>query len=169
MAHDDIELVAVHDEQAASVGRLMEVAAADFDAAEMRTEIVAQELVMVSRQIDHPRAFSGLAENCLGHVVMGLRPVPISLQPPAVDDVADQVDRLGLMMGQEVLQELCLAAAGAEMHVGDEKRSHVADLRLRNHGLSCVALPRKPDSDVHFMTAQKRTHSKPFALLYQAR
>jgi hypothetical protein len=44
------------------------------------------------------------------------------------------------MMGQEVLQQLRLAAAGAKMHIGDEKRSHLADLRLRKHGLSRVAL-----------------------------
>ncbi len=42
---------------------------------------------------------------------------------PAVDDVADQIDRLGFVMAEEVEQLVGLAAARAEMHVGDEQRA----------------------------------------------
>jgi hypothetical protein len=40
-------------------------------------------------------------------------------QLPAVDDVADEVDHLGIMIPQEIEQEMGLAAARTEMHVGD--------------------------------------------------
>ena len=43
------------------------------------------------------------------------------LQPPAVDDVADQIDRLGLVVAQEIDQELGLGRPRAEMDVGDEQ------------------------------------------------
>ena len=50
---------------------------------------------------------------------------------PAVDDVADQIDRVGLVQAEEVEQQLGLAAARAEMDVGDEERAEVAVVRLR--------------------------------------
>jgi len=50
-----------------------------------------------------------------------LRPVPAGAQLPAVDDVADQVDVVGVVAAQEVEQLLGLASARAEMKVGEEQ------------------------------------------------
>jgi len=46
-----------------------------------------------------------------------LRPVPAALQPPAVDDIADEVDLLGIVIAEEIEQQPGLAAAAAEMNV----------------------------------------------------
>ena len=43
--------------------------------------------------------------------------------PPAVDDVADQVERVGVVVAEEVEHQLGLAAARAEVHVRDEDRA----------------------------------------------
>src|SRR5262245_11832928 len=44
-------------------------------------------------------------------------------QLPPVDDVADEIDRIGIVVAQEVEQPIGLAAFGSEMHVGDEQRA----------------------------------------------
>ena len=45
------------------------------------------------------------------------------LQLPAVDDVADEIDGLGVVVAQEVEQPFGLAAARAEMNIGNEERT----------------------------------------------
>ena len=77
---------------------------------------------MVSGDIDDAGALARAPQQLLHHVVVALRPVPGAAQPPAVDDVADEIDRLGLVMAQEVDQELGLGGLRPEMDVGDEKR-----------------------------------------------
>ena len=47
-------------------------------------------------------------------------------QPPPVDDVADQIDGIGVVVAQEVQQQIGLATARAEVNVGNEERSKSA-------------------------------------------
>jgi hypothetical protein len=49
---------------------------------------------------------------------MALRPIPARFQPPAVDDVADQIDRIRIVMAQEFEQEIGLAASRSEKNIG---------------------------------------------------
>src|SRR5262249_52445338 len=72
---------------------------------------------------DDPRAFAGLAQDLLHHVVVSLGPVPCRAQLPAVDDVTDQKDRFGVVNAQKVEQPLGLTATRAKMHVRDEEGS----------------------------------------------
>ena len=60
---------------------------------------------------------------------MRLRPVPARLQRPAVDDIADEVDRVGVVDAQEIEQLVGLRAARAEVHVGN-KQGAKTPLRL---------------------------------------
>jgi len=101
-------LVAMNDEIAPSVGPCMDGAVGYHDAAEMHALEHAQELVVIAGDIGDAGALSGLAQQFLHHVVVGLRPVPASSEAPAIDDVADQKNRLGLVKPQEVDQELGL-------------------------------------------------------------
>ena len=72
-----------------------------IDAAEIVGDITARELVVIAGHEDHACALAGLAQDLLHHVVVALRPVPRSAQLPAVDDVADQVQRLAFGVAQE--------------------------------------------------------------------
>ena len=76
MAHDDVELVAVHDEIALAVGRDVHRVAHDLDAAEAQADELARELVVVARHEDHARAVAHLAQQLLDDVVVRLRPIP---------------------------------------------------------------------------------------------
>ena len=48
---------------------------------------------------------------------MRLQPVPAALQLPAVDDVADEIDGVGLEVAQEGEQPVRLACLGPQMNV----------------------------------------------------
>ena len=86
----------------------------------MSAEIIAQEFVVVAGNVDQPLALARLAQKLLDHVVMGLRPVPAALQLPAVDDVAYEIDRVGLEVAQEGEKPLRLTRLRPEMYVRNE-------------------------------------------------
>jgi hypothetical protein len=65
----------------------------------------------------HPRAAPDFAQQFLDDVVVRLRPVPAGAQPPAVDDIADQVDRVGLDMAEHIQDEMRLAPARAQVQI----------------------------------------------------
>ena len=121
LRHHQVEDVAVHDQIAAAVGALVDGVLHHLDAAEMGAVIAAQEFVVVARDVDDARTLAALAQQFLHHVVMRLRPIPRRAQRPAVDDVADEVNGVGFVVAQEVEQFFGLAAARAEMHVGNEE------------------------------------------------
>ena len=80
---------------------------------------------MVARYIDDAGALARFAQKFLHHIVVRLRPVETGFQRPAVDDVAHQINRVGLMVTQKVEQLSGLTAARAEMDVGDEERTEM--------------------------------------------
>ena len=133
---DAVERVAMHDQQPLAVGGDVDGLVHHLHVAERHAVVVAQRLVVVAGHVDDARALARLAQQLLHHVVVALRPVPAALQAPAVDDVADQVDLVGVVVLQEIEQELGLAAARAQMNVGDEDGAVVIDRRRRLH-LSC--------------------------------
>ena len=110
----------------------------------MGAVIVAQEFVVIAGQIDDARALAGLAQQLLHHVVVGLRPVPARLQLPAVDDVADQIDRVGVVIAQEIEKLLGLATARAEMHIRNKESTELmrAVLNVTMFDLSPVSIAR---------------------------
>jgi hypothetical protein len=52
---------------------------------------------------------------------------------PAVHDVADQIDRVGVMITKEVEEAVGLTAASAEMDVGDEESTVACRAVLKVH------------------------------------
>ena len=59
------------------------------------------------------------------HVAVRVRPVEAAPDAPEVDDVADQIDRVGIDLGQEVEQRRGLRPARAEVDVRQEQGSVV--------------------------------------------
>ena len=123
MLHHDVELIAMDDEQALFIGGHVIGMIGDFDAAENRPDIVARELVVIAGHVNHAGALAHLAQQLLHDIIVGLRPIPTVLEPPAVDHVADEIDRLGIIMFEKIQQKLGLTPARAEMNVGQEKRA----------------------------------------------
>src|SRR5208282_4912510 len=67
-------------------------------------------------------AAADLAQEFLDDVVMRLRPVPAGAEAPAVDDIADQIDRVSLDMAQHIQDKVGLAAARSQVQIREEKR-----------------------------------------------
>ncbi len=57
---------------------------------------------MIAGQVNDARALAGLAQQLLHHVVVGLWASTSALQSPAVDDVADEIDRFRFMDPEKV-------------------------------------------------------------------
>ena len=153
VAHHHVELVAVDHEVAPAVRALVDAALGDLDAAEGGADVVAQELVVVARHVDEVRALAHLAQELLHHVVVRLRPVPARAQLPPVDDVADEVDRVRVVVLQEIEQEGGLAALRPEMQIGQEQRSDADGLRVFTHArLPQMAGGAKPQTHLSLMT-----------------
>ena len=97
----------------------MERLAAHVDVAEREVAELARGFVVIAGDVDDLRAFARLAQDLLHDVVVRLRPEPAFAKLPAVDDVADQVQVFRFVMPQEVEQIRRLAAARAEVDVGE--------------------------------------------------
>ena len=111
----------------------------DVDAAEMRAVIVAQEFVVIARHVDDLGALARLAQHLLHEVVVRLRPVPARLQRPAVDDIANEIDGVGIMAAEEIQQPVGLRAAGPEMDVGDKQSAKAPFGALFTQGVTSHA------------------------------
>ena len=150
-----VEEVAVGDPQPALVGGDVNAVLRDLDAAEGMVDVAACELVVVARNEDDPRALARLAQQLLDHVVVGARPIPRAPQLPAVDDVADEVQRLALRMTQEIEQRCGAAPRRAQVQVGDPQRAHaqhggaVEDRigKVALHDASHAGLRKRRDGD----------------------
>ncbi|GJE62734.1 hypothetical protein MPOCJGCO_4869 [Methylobacterium trifolii] len=147
VAHHHVELVAVDDEVAAPVRRLVDAALGDLDAAEGGADVVAQELVVVAGHVDQPGALAHLAQQLLHHVVVPLRPVPARAELPAVHDVAHEVDRVCVVVLEEVEQQPGLAALGAEMRIGQEQGAD-ADRAVRLGAFRRAGVLSRDDASV---------------------
>jgi len=72
---------------------------------------------MIAWNVDYPSAFARLTQNLLHHVDVLPRPIPVLAQPPAVDDVAEQVCEIGIVVTNEIEQESGLATARTQVDV----------------------------------------------------
>src|SRR5262249_25838407 len=133
MLDHHVEHVAMHHEIAPCIGGFMDRGLDDFDAAEMRSIVVAQKLVVVAGQINDSRTLARLAQEFLHDVVMMLRPEPAGAQLPAVDDIADQINGLGIVITQKLEKLSGLAAASAEMYIRDKQSAEFCCALLGCH------------------------------------
>ena len=105
----------------------------DAHVTEGELAVLSSRLVVVAGDIDHVGALARLAQDLLDHVIVRLRPVPPALKPPAVDDVAYEVEIFAFVLLQEVEQKFGLAAAGAEMNVGQKDCAVTGGLMALDH------------------------------------
>ena len=125
-------MVAMHHQIAFGLGADMDGALHHLDPAEMGAVITAQEFVVIAGNVNDAGALARLAQQLLHHVVVRLRPIPARFQRPAIDDVADQIDGFGFVEAQEIEKLVGLAAARAEMHVGQKQRAEPTRARIHH-------------------------------------
>ncbi len=126
MLHDAVEAVAVRDQQPLARGRDVHDFIRHFYITEGQADELPHHGIVVARHIDHARSLARAAQEFLHHIVVRLRPVPATAQLPAVQNVANQIQRVRFVVLQEIEQELGLATGRAEVDVGDPERAVVA-------------------------------------------
>src|SRR5262245_33104820 len=124
-AHDHVELVTVQHAIPPPFGGRVHGVPADFDAAKAQADKVAQALVVISWNEHKAHALAHLSQQFLHHVVVRLRPVRPALDLPEVDDIADEVYDVRLVVLEQLEQLAGLRGASAKMHIRYEKRPHV--------------------------------------------
>ncbi|MPN18071.1 hypothetical protein SDC9_165429 [bioreactor metagenome] len=131
MAGDLVVFVAMHQQEAASVGGLVDVVVFHPDVAEGGAAVFAQGLVMVAGHKDHLRALARTPKHFLNHRVLGAGPVNAAAHRPEVDDVAHQEQILRFMVTKKIQQPLRLATAGAQVDIGQKDRANLLLLHVR--------------------------------------
>jgi hypothetical protein len=97
-----VELVAVDDQELAPVGAFEDGVAQDHHLADGEAVVVPRDLVVVAGDVDDPRAVAGHGQELLQDLVVGLGPVPVAGEAPAVDDVADQEELVAVVAVEEL-------------------------------------------------------------------
>jgi len=141
--HDAVECVTMGDQQLAAIDGFMNRFQNQLDAAEGHAGIVAQHLVMVARDEHHAGAAMRHLEDAAHDFVVLIGPVPALAQPPPVNDVANQVERLAFDRAQEIDEHRRVAAARAEVNVGNP---HGAILALGTKTLGVRNIEPRRDS-----------------------
>lgn len=81
---------------------------------------------MVTGHVDHLGAVFGSAKDAPYHVAVALSPAQaILLHAPSIDDVTYQIERVGGVVFEKIVEQLGLAVSGAQVNVGDEYGSVV--------------------------------------------
>src|SRR5262245_15462190 len=76
------------------------------------------QFIVISRDVNYTCPFAGLAQNFLDHVVMFLWPVNRAPQRPDVDQVAHDVERIGISLAEKIQKCGGVAATRAQVGVG---------------------------------------------------
>src|SRR5205085_9875782 len=77
----------------------------------------ADELVVISRNVNDRHAFARFSQNFLDHVVVLLRPVAAASQLPDVDQITDDIEFLAIVIAQKLEDRLGVARPSSEMNV----------------------------------------------------
>ena len=111
---------------------------------------------MIARHIDDLGALARLAQHLLHEVVVRLRPVPVRLQRPAVDDVSDEIDRVGVVAAEEIQQSVGLRAASSEMDIGDEQGTKAPFGAFFTQGVTTHTCPLTDSCDRAMTSSRER-------------
>ena len=115
--------MAVDNEEAAAVGCGVDRLLLNCDVAVIPVE-TGDELIVVSRDVDYAGALAGRAQNFLDDVVVLLWPVGPAAELPDINQITDDIERLDLVVAQEVEKGSGVAGARAEMQIGYPRGAH---------------------------------------------
>ena len=96
----------------------MDGVALDADVA-VNTMESRDHFVMVAGDVNDPCAFARFAQDFLDDVVVLLRPINPATELPDINQITHNVESLEFVFAQEIKQCARVAAARAEMDIGD--------------------------------------------------
>lgn len=117
--HEAVELVAVHHQKSPAIHGFMNCAFHQPDAAEIESHEILKELVMIPIDISDLGFLPVHSKEFLDHRVGIGVPEPATLQLPAVNDVADEIEMAALRLVKEVEKQLGLRVAASQVDIGN--------------------------------------------------
>ena len=122
--HQPVKHIAVNNQIAFAVLANMHFAIGNLDFAEIDLEFqkAAQKFVMISGDISHIAPALARRQYAADDISVRLRPEPFLLEPPAINDIPDQIERLGIVVFEKITERVGLTALGAEMDIGNKHR-----------------------------------------------
>src|SRR5437762_2789634 len=90
---------------------------------------VSEKFVVVAGNVNDSRALARFAQKFLDDVVMLLRPIDSPSHLPEIDQIANDVERLEIVIAQEFQEGAGVAAARAKVHIGNPGRTQAAKRR----------------------------------------
>lgn len=109
----------MRDQQALAVRRFVDGFLRERDAAKAETGIIAQHLVMIANNENDACSLMRDFQDAADDFIMAIRPIPALFEPPAIDNVAHQIQRFALDRMEKIKQQVGVTAFGAEMDVRD--------------------------------------------------
>lgn len=122
VTHEQIKLIAVNHPQTTTVCRGVHCVSLDRNPVDGGIGPSSKTVVVVSRDVNHIGATFGLLHQVPENVVAVFVPRPLAPQNPLVDDVADEVDRFGVVGLKKSEQFSGFDAVKTKMPVREEER-----------------------------------------------
>src|ERR1035437_4620343 len=101
---------------AAPIGRLVHDVQFNLDATKTRTSIVAEKVIMITRNVNNPRTSSRQIEKPPQDLMMCRFPIARQ-RLPRVNDIADELDRLSVVCLQKFEDQIGTGRSSAKVHV----------------------------------------------------
>ena len=95
--------------------------------------MAGEKLVMISRNIDDACSLARLTKQFLNDVVMLLRPINATTQRPDIDQIANDIECVELILFQECEKSGGIAPSSPEMNVGNPGGT-ITIRAVANHG-----------------------------------
>ena len=112
----DVTDVAMGHQVSAPISRLVYGVQFDLDATKTRTSIVAEKVIMITGNVDHPRTGSWQIKKPLQNLMMFRFPITRQ-RLPRIDDIADEINRLSFVCRQEIEDQVSTGQSRAKVHV----------------------------------------------------
>ena len=78
-----------------------------------------QGAVVIAGNVKNLGAVAALGKHQFHDPLVDRRPVPAAVQQPEVEDVAHQIEVLGIMVFEKIQKIVAVSVAGAEVEVGE--------------------------------------------------
>ena len=83
-------------------------------------------------------ALAAFAQQLLQDIIMCLQPMPVAAQAPTINDIANQVNCVCIVVLEKVEKEFGLRSFRSQMGIGKKDCPIMLRRRLSSHNLACM-------------------------------
>lgn len=111
--HQTIELMSMDDEIPLTICGLVDGTFGEGEGAEAVTRKLEQELIVIACDVDDLSVLSAFAEEFLDEDIVAIIPIPIAFECPTINEVADDIEMLSIVVPEEIEEDIHASVAGS--------------------------------------------------------